>query len=312
MNWIWRILSILVVFSLLAQSVGDATAIVNPAPAQDAAAPAYIPPGTLEYVCPMHPNIRSGTPDKCRLCGMTLIAGIPDLHEYPVHLSTVPKILKAGASTNLRFRIEDPAKAKPVQEFEVMHEKLYHLFIVSQDMSSFIHTHPEKQPDGSFKLDYKFPKAGLYRVLSDFYPAGGTPQLISNTLIVPGAGIKFAPANLQPDLAPQHGENLDVELAMQPQKPIAGEKVLMMFHLRPKDIEPYLGISAHMMAGSWDLIEMIHAHPIMDRDPEGTDYKEIQFEQIFAREGIYRVWIQFQRKGIVNTVAFNVPVTELR
>ena len=136
--------------------------------------------------------------------------------------------------------------------------------------------------------------------------------MIASTMIVPGAALKLASAKIQPDLTPQHGENLDVELSLQPQKPIAGEKVLMMFHLRPKDIEPYLGISAHMMAASSDLIEMIHAHPIMDRDPEGTDYKEVQFEQIFAREGIYRVWIQFQRKGIVNTVAFNVPITELR
>ena len=28
--------------------------------------------------------------------------------------------------------------------------------------------------------------------------------------------------------------------------------------------------------------------------------KQIQFNLIFPREGIYRVWVQFQRQGVVN------------
>ena len=40
-------------------------------------------------------------------------------------------------------------------------------------------------------------------------------------------------------------------------------------------------------------------------------YKQIQFNMIFPRAGIYRVWVQFQRKGVVNTVAFNIPVKNL-
>jgi hypothetical protein len=36
------------------------------------------------------------------------------------------------------------------------------------------------------------------------------------------------------------------------------------------------------------------------------------FNVIFPRARTYRVWIQFQRKGVVNTVAVNIPVTELK
>src|ERR1700680_2500988 len=111
MNWILRAF-ILVVVPLLAQDIGDPTAIVNPVPTQDPAGNPTTPgaPGVapIEYVCPMHPNERATIAGKCRLCGMTLVAGIPDLHEYPVHLTTVPKILKPGVTTNLRFSIEDP------------------------------------------------------------------------------------------------------------------------------------------------------------------------------------------------------------
>ncbi len=62
-----------------------------------------------------------------------------------------------------------------------------------------------------------------------------------------------------------------------------------------------------MLAVSEDLVDMIHSHPfIADGGPN------VQFNMIFPRQGIYRVWVQFQRKGVVNTVAFNIPVTELK
>jgi hypothetical protein len=51
---------------------------------------------------------------------------------------------------------------------------------------------------------------------------------------------------------------------------------------------------------------MIHEHPfIADGGPE------IQFNVTFPRAKMYRVWVQFQRKGVVNTAHFDVPVKEL-
>jgi hypothetical protein len=244
---------------------------------------------------------------------MELKAGIPDPVEYPLQIISKPRALKAGVSTTLNFVAGDPRTGKPIHDFEVVHEKLYHLFVVSQDLTVFIHTHPQIQPDASFKLDYTFPKPGLYRILSDFYPKNGTPQLISSTMVVPGAGFKLATPKLEPTLTPQHAENLDVELVTDPPQPIVGEKTLMFFRLRPnEDIEPYLGAMGHMLAVSADLIDLSHNHPFLVTDPTNADYKQIQFNMIFPREGVYRVWIQFQRKGVVNTVAFNVPVSELK
>jgi len=279
--------------------------------------PAAASEDDVEFVCPMDKDVRSKAPGKCPRCGMTLVAGIPDEHEYPVRITTKPAVLKAGEDVELKFRVEDPITNKPVRDFEIMHERLYHLFVVSQDTKFFVHTHPKVQPDGSLDLSLKFPHAGLYRVLSDFYPKGGTPQLIANTLFVPGAGFKLEPAKLQADLAPQHSENLDVELVTDPPEPIAGFKTLMFFKLKPNEgIEQYIGAWGHMLAASSDLIDLMHTHPFLVTDPVGTGgdsagYKQIQFNLIFPRSGIYRVWIQFQRKGVVNTVAFNIPVKTL-
>ena len=285
----------------------------GPPPPDPPKDPAALQEQAVEFVCPMDPDVRSKAPGFCPRCGMKLVAGIPDPREYPVRILTTPRLLKPGADVQLDFRVEDPKTSKPVRDFEIMHEKLFHLFVVSQDLHFFVHEHPQMQPDASFRLGMQFPEPGVYRVLSDFYPKGGTPQLIANTLIVPGPGLKFTPAKLRADLGPQRSENLEVELSTDPPQPIAGLKTLMFFRLKPNDgIEPYIGAMGHMLAASADLIDMIHTHPFLVTDPAGGEFKQIQFNLIFPREGMYRVWVQFQRKGAVNTVAFNVPVTVLK
>jgi len=38
---------------------------------------------------------------------------------------------------------------------------------------------------------------------------------------------------------------------------------------------------------------------------------DIQFNMVFARARVYRVWVQFQRNGVVNTAHFDIPVKPL-
>jgi hypothetical protein len=38
----------------------------------------------------------------------------------------------------------------------------------------------------------------------------------------------------------------------------------------------------------------------------------MQFNIIFPRARTYKIWVQFQRKGVVNTASFIVPVSELK
>ena len=261
----------------------------------------------------MDKDVRSKFPGKCPRCGMTLVAGIPDAREFAVHIATAPKVLKPGEESLLMFRVEDPLTDKTVQDFEIMHEKLYHFFVISQDLQFFRHIHPIRQADGTFDLDVTFPHAGLYRVLSDIYPKGATPQLIADTLFVTGPGMKMTPAKLTAELAPMKTENLNVSITTDPPQPIAGMKTMMFYRLTPNDgIEPYIGAMGHMLAASSDLIDLMHTHPFLVTDPEGGAVKQIQFNLIFPREGVYRVWAQFQRKGVVNTSVFNIPVTVLK
>ena len=258
------------------------------------------------YVCPMDPDVRSNQPGVCSRCGMKLREGIPEPVEFHLDLSVTPRAIKPNEKVQLKFSVHDPWKDRPVRNFQIVHERLFHMFVVSQDLQFFVHDHPTFEQDGDFIYDLAFPKPGMYRVLGDFYPDGATPQLIAKTVFV--AGPPPVPPSLPPDYSTKQAANMQVELTTDPPQPIAAQKTQMYFKVSPGEgLEKYIGAWAHMLAASDDLIDMIHTHPfIADGGPN------IQFSLVFPRARTYRVWVQFQRKGVVNTAEFTIPVSELK
>jgi hypothetical protein len=258
----------------------------------------------------MDPEVRSPAPGKCSRCGMKLMPGIPQPVEYPMELRAEPRQIPAGREIVLKFRVLDPKTSQTVKKFEIVHEKLFHLFLVSQDLEYFSHEHPEYGPDGWFRLRTKLPKPGTYRLLADFDPTGGTPQLAAKTFSTAGYTQPLAASITHPpaDLTAKQGPNLRVELTTEPPRPIAGKKTMLFFKVSPAEgLEQYIGAWAHLLAVSNDMVDTIHSHPfIADGGPN------LQFNIFFPREATYRIWVQFQRQGVVNTVSFTVPVEQLR
>ena len=262
----------------------------------------------------MDPEVRSKTPGKCPRCGMTLVANLPEPVEYPTAFSFTPARIPANEKLHLEIRVRDPKSGAAIRHFQIIHEKPIHLFIVSEDLEYFAHEHPDLGPDGVFRLDTCLPKPGTYKLLADFMPEGGVPQLISRIVTTAGYKRSIAASMVKPaiDLSPKRSENLDVELVLDPPQPLAGKKAMLFFKLKPAEgVEPYLGAWGHMLAASDDLVDTIHTHPIYVTDPAPGE-KQIQFNLFFPRESIYRVWVQFQRQGKVNTVAFTIPVSSLK
>src|SRR5690242_8220467 len=178
-------------------------------------------PAPVEFTCPMDPEVRSKTPGKCPRCGMTLVANIPEPVEYPTRFSFIPAQIPANRKLRLEIRVAHPKTGALVKLFQIIHEKPVHLFIVSEDLEYFSHEHPDLGTDGVFRLDTRLPKPGTYKLLADFMPEGGTPQLISRVITTAGYKRSIAASMVTPaiDLAPKHGENLDVELVLDPPQP---------------------------------------------------------------------------------------------
>lgn len=264
----------------------------------------------VEFVCPMDKDVRSKTPGKCPRCGMPLEAGVREPVEYRLGLKVQPKNVPAGRPLEMQFELLDRTTGRRVSKYELIHEKLFHLFLVSADLEHFVHDHPVATSDGRFRYRTTLPNPGIYRVLADCFPTGATPQLLPAFVTTGGYTKSIGETIAHPEavLTPQQGENVRVSLRMEPPEPTPGVKTMLFFSISPGDrLEQYLGAWGHLLAMSNDLIDSIHEHPIY---AEGGP--EVQFNIFFPRPATYRVWVQFQRRGVVNTVAFTLPVRELR
>ncbi|MBI2189295.1 MAG: hypothetical protein HYU37_19530 [Acidobacteria bacterium] len=296
------------------------------APSASAAAAPDAAEGETAWFCPMHPDVTAAEAGQCRKCGMTLVAGRPfDTRDYPLGLTVEPRAARAGIPVRMRFDVRHPSTGMPVRDFQVVHDRRYHLFVVSHDMQQFQHVHPDQQADGSWALDVTFPKPGVYRVMSDFLPTGGAPQLLARTLVTADAptDLRAQDARLEVDTSWKKTVGpLSVELTFDPPRLVAGQYGHLAFKLSAAadgapvtDLRPYLGAFGHAFILSEDLRDSVHSHPPEWRDgreiSSGFGGPEVLFEGYMPRPGRYRVWAQFLRRDELYTIPFTFEVFTL-
>jgi Heavy metal binding domain len=266
-----------------------------------------------EYWCAMHPAVRGKAGDRCPVCQMSLVpvsGGIGDT--YAVDLELDPPAPVAGATTKARFRIRDSRTGLAVTRFDVMHEKLFHLFVVSRDLRHFAHLHPTPAADGVFDVSFTLPDAGHYQLMADVVPSGSAPQLLQRAITTAGyEGPLHEVPPLQADLADKVIGTTRVRLDMR--AAVAGGDRVVTFNFIDEpsgapvtDLEPYLGAPGHLVTVTADLSVAAHSHPMDQADAPSA----VAFQLLFPRPGMQRLWVQFQRAGRVLTAEFTVPVEE--
>lgn len=281
-----------------------------------------MPSTTSGYICPMHPNEVKAAPGTCSICGMTLVPGDPmATADYPVKVTTEPRVVKPGQKIKFTFTVTHPLTGEKIKEFGEVHDRVYHLFIVSRDMTQFFHIHPTLEKDGTLTVEEVLPIAGQYVLFSDFMPVGGGPQLVMTPLVTAGfeGDVLSQLPNLKPDTTfVKKANGTTVELQIEPAKLIAGEEADIPIHFSDekseqpvKDLQRYLGAFGHAMMLSEDMTEHVHAHP--EEMLEGTTVVEgggpdLVFHALFPKPGNYRIWLQFQRNNVLSTIPFTVRV----
>src|SRR6266850_818459 len=280
------------------------------------------PADVIAWFCPMHPEVTAGEAGRCRKCGMALVAGDPfDTREYSLELTTMPAAVKAGQPATLFFTVRHPGTSALITQYELVHEKPYHLFVVSNDMEFFEHVHPTRQPDGRWAMEVTLPRAGDYRVLSDFLPTGGSPQFVGRTLETAGftGDLESQQPHLQPDTVfSKTVGSITAHLDLEPYTLVEGQYGHLAFTLTDAktgrlvtDLQPYLGAFGHALILSEDMRDYVHSHPFEGPESDvskGAGGPTVTFELYMPRAGKYRAWSQFQRNGEVVTVPFTVNV----
>lgn len=212
-----------------------------------------------------------------------------------------------GEQTKIELFLYDKS-GKPIEEFEVSHEKLMHLILVSGDLSDFMHIHPEYKGNGKFEVEAGFGKSGTYKLFADFIPQGASQMTAVSRVNVNGAAEAADP--LQKDESLTKIENgIEVSLKLSTRK--AGEDANLAFSFRDAstkaevtDLEPYLGAIGHVVIISEDVNRYLHVHPLEENGTGPT----AEFATSFPEAGLYKVWGQFQRGGKTFIVPFTVEI----
>ncbi|MDQ0111114.1 hypothetical protein [Paenibacillus harenae] len=214
---------------------------------------------------------------------------------------------KANEDTELAIQITGD-DGKPINDYEVNHEKLLHLIIVNHDLSFFNHIHPEFQGEGKFTVETSFPAGGEYKVFADFIPSGGANLTLSDWVEVEGKEGEHADITPDTNLI-KEVSGKEIELALSGMKP--KEEITLSFTIRDSvtkegisNLEPYLGAVGHVVILSADAESYLHVHPL---DEKATG-PVAEFATTFPQSGTYKIWGQFQHNGEVITVPFVVEI----
>jgi len=205
--------------------------------------------------------------------------------------------LRRGRAEQLRFRIVD-AHGETVRDFDVEHEKRMHLIVARRDLTGFQHLHPTQGADGAWTADVRIDDAGSYRMFADFSHED-TPQTLASDLRVDG------PADLKPLPAPAPTAVSDggYDVRLDAGSARAGEEADLRFTItrdgKPVETEPYLGAGGHLVALREGDMAFLHVHPTGDGP---------SFAATFPTVGRYRLFLQFQHEGRIQTVAFTQEV----
>ena len=288
------------------------------------------------YICPMDPEVESLRPGNCPKCGMALVRQDPPgaaaatpaqssgpAQPYVVELRTTPDPPLVGEPTRLQFKLLHPVRRTQIRNLTVVHEKKYHLFVLSADLEHYEHTHPIQQPDGTFVVDVTLPRPGHYKLLSDFQPVGAKGQVISTWVATSGTtgDRASAIATLTPDanLSKSLG-GMTMSLELPAGGLVAGRPAEFRHQVVDQqsgapvtDLEPYLGAFGHTLVMSSDTEHYVHTHPAEhfhagDKNVHGGP--TLTLKAVFPAAAVYRVWTQVQRGGKVTTFTFTIPVRQ--
>ncbi|CAN5271688.1 hypothetical protein BH20ACI1_BH20ACI1_30220 [soil metagenome] len=252
---------------------------------------------------------------------------------YVMELNAAPQKVNANQDVSLSFSVKDK-DGKLFDKLKVVHEKLIHLLVVSDDLAFFDHVHPEKLTDSGFKLDYKFPAGGVYKLYADFTPEN-SPQIV-NVFDVPVGGEKRSKTPLVADK--EFTKTVDgLTFTMKAGEDLKAAKGLTLnFFVKDAngetvtDLESYLGAMAHFVIISEDTTKFLHAHAMegkmtetkgtgghsdhndkhgdmemdMKTDTDNAETPAVMAHTEFPIAGLYKLWGQFQRGGKVITVPF--------
>jgi len=225
------------------------------------------------------------------------------------------------------------AVASPYSVLERVHEKEMHVLLISEDLASFNHIHPEALTRQFFTGTHVFPHAGAYWIYVDHTPPGQTQTIAKFRVTV--AGPPQPRTDLREIALRETGTRAvtvaGVRATLTTKGSLeAGQDISFRFALAEAatgnviaDLQPYLGAWGHILFVRKEGDEVIHAHPleataappspwVHSHAMPGPSPAGIETVTGFKSPGLYKLWLQVQRNGTVLTFPFVLRIAAQR
>jgi len=239
---------------------------------------------------------------------------------YNVNVRFDPITPIAGKSTELVLSIIDQKLGDPINEFELVNDKLMHLIIMAEDLSYFAHIHPRMVAGTdhiTFTISHTFLESDKYKLWVDFKPKGGNQTLSALKFNVEGQPVHTPEELFYDEKYTKRSLDNQYQISLKiPDKTVAQNDVEITFSIsdssgRPiTNLEPLMAAGGHTVIISSDLREFLHVHPTEDVDGNWRGGPDISFKTSFPKPGLYKAWGQFQHRGrVITAVGYVLRVT---
>ena len=217
-----------------------------------------------------------------------------------------------NSPTTLAFRILGP-DGTPVIDYVVDQTKKLHLYLIRTDLTGFQHLHPTLASDGVWSISTQFATPGAYRLVADFTvkrDGQDVTHILGAPLKVTGA---WTPQAIPPPASTVTVDGFTVT-AVGTLK--AGRRAPLAIRIARgsepvTDLQPYLGVWAHLSAFRAGTLAFAHLHPT-EQPMSGMamgNPEPLRFNAELPTPGTYRVYVQFQIGGVLHTAALALPAS---
>ena len=255
----------------------------------------------------------------------------------------------SGARLALQLSNSGWLQAKSMDDFVPDHGYLMHLYAVREPgLDAVFHLHPKRDGAGKFSLEVPAMPAGEYRLFADVVHGFGFPETLTAKVTLPSdqagpgqnaddAGAVFANG---PSAVLADGGKVEME---QPKKLKVQEPMTLRFKVidangnPAANLKPYLGMAAHLAIVKKDYSVFSHIHPsgnismaafemaqsnmlplnssvlVSSHEKDNGSVAvpaEFSFPFGFPSSGKYRLILQFARMHRVETVSFDIAVSQ--
>jgi hypothetical protein len=263
--------------------------------------------GSMDHSGSMEHSGSMDNSDHGNMAGMPSVADEAQANSVKAKFMLSNEQPEPKQDTTITIQVQDK-DGNPIDNFDVQHEKLMHMIIVSKDLSFFNHIHPDYKGNGEFTVTTQFPTAGQFELISDFAPTDMGAMSKSEWITAQGTAPAAKP--IEPD-ATLTKEVDGKEVTLSFDHLMANMELELNFNIKDAqtkqpitDLQPYLGAIGHVVILNEEGGEYLHVHPA-DENTSGPDAK---FVATFPHSGEYKIWGQFQQNGKIFTVPFVVKV----